>query len=236
MDSVTSGSVGKLFIAGASRGLGHAIAKDFLERGWDVIGTFVEVERTMLHDLADEFPGRLRIEHMDVCDPGEIGAVRAKLADETIDFLFINAGVQNAPSETPKDVAASEFLRVMLTNALGPMRVIEALEDLVAPAGTIGVMSSGQGSVSGNETGGLEIYRSSKASLNMFMRSYAARHAKDRRSLLVMAPGWVRTQMTGPEAPLSIEESIPKLVGVILENSHTPGLKYLDYRGRKVSW
>jgi NAD(P)-dependent dehydrogenase (short-subunit alcohol dehydrogenase family) len=73
------------------------------------------------------------------------------------------------------------------------MRVVEMFGDLVSPTGTIGVMSSGLGSVADNEQGGWEIYRGSKAALNTFMRSYAARHRKDRRSLVIIAPGWVRT-------------------------------------------
>ena len=91
------------------------------------------------------------------------------------------------------------------------MRVIEALQDVVLPDGMIAVMSSGQGSVANNESGHFEVYRSSKAALNMFMRSFAARHADDSRTLLLMAPGWVRTEIGGPQARLSIEESIPNL-------------------------
>ena len=103
----------------------------------------------------------------------------------------------------------------MVTNALSPMRVIEALHDLVAPDGTIAVMSSGQGSIANNERGGFKIYRGTKAALNMFMRSYAARHHNDPRTLLLMAPGWVKTRLGGPNARLTIDESIPNLVNVI---------------------
>ena len=95
------------------------------------------------------------------------------------------------------------------------MRVVETFKDLVPPTGTIAIMSSGQGSVSNNETGGYEVYRASKAALNTLMRSFAARHRDDPRTLLLLAPGWVRTDMGGPMARLSIQDSIPNLVKVI---------------------
>ncbi len=97
-------------------------------------------------------------------------------------------------------------------------------------------MSSGQGSIANNETGLREVYRGSKAALNMFMRSFAARHAGAGRAMVLMAPGWVRTELGGPDGRLSIEESVPKLVDVLLSAAGTPGLRYVDYLGRTVPW
>ncbi len=104
------------------------------------------------------------------------------------------------------------------------------------PAGTIGVMSSGQGSLTNNTNGNHEVYRGSKAALNMFMRSFAARHAGDPRTLLLTAPGWVRTDMGGPDARLSIEESIPNLLDAMEAHQGRGGLHYVDYLGRTVPW
>jgi NAD(P)-dependent dehydrogenase (short-subunit alcohol dehydrogenase family) len=116
------------------------------------------------------------------------------------------------------------------------MRVVEALQDLVPPSGTIGVMSSGQGSVANNTVGMREVYRGSKAALNTFMRSFAARHADDPRAMVLMAPGWVRTDLGGPQARLTIEDSVPSLVKVLIGAQGHAGLQYLDYLGRTVPW
>ena len=115
------------------------------------------------------------------------------------------------------------------------MRVVETLGELVDPHGTIAVMSCGQGSVANNQRGGFEIYRASKSALNQLMRSYDARR-EDGRTLLLMAPGWVKTELGGPHARLTISESIPNLVTTVDAQRGLPGLRYLDYLGETVSW
>lgn len=226
-----------IFLVGASRGLGLAMAAEFLTRGWSVVGTVQGGGRTGLHDLAEAHPDRLGIEHLDVTRPDQIAALRERLGERRFDILFHNAGIANADAHQPAAKVSDEaFVRVMVTNALGPMRVIEGLQDLVSPDGLIGVMSSGQGSVGANERGGAEVYRASKAALNQLIRCYAARQAGTPRSLLLMAPGWIRTEMGGPDAPFSVEESIPKVVDVLLSHRGRPGLRYLDREGRDVPW
>lgn len=237
MNHLPTDSRRSIVLIGASRGLGHAMAAEFLKKGWNVLGTVRGTARTELHDLADAHPSRVEIESLDICAPDQLAALRDRLADRTFDMLFVNAGTANRdPSQTIGEVSTDEFIHVMTTNALGPMRVIEGLERNVTATGLIGVMSSGQGSIANNLSGQRELYRGSKAALNMFMRSFAARQAGAGRPLAVMAPGWIRTALGGADAPLSIEDSIPKLVDVLLAKQDRPGLEYLDYRGQTVPW
>lgn len=225
-----------VLLIGVSRGLGCAIAREYLDRGAHVVATVRGSRRTALHDLQQASGGRLEIEHVDINDPDQVGALRERLGARTFDLLFVNAGVTNRAQETAADVTTEEFTRLMITNALSPMRVIETLGGLVTADGTIAIMSSGQGSIANNERGGFEIYRASKSALNQLMRSYAARHRTGLRALLLLAPGWVKTELGGPNARLTVDESVPSLVGVIEAQRGRTGLRYLDYLGQTVAW
>ncbi|AOP50408.1 SDR family oxidoreductase [Streptomyces lydicus] len=228
-------SAGTALIVGASRALGLGLATEYARRGWDVIGTVRGDRRTGLHDLADASGGRVTVESLDMTEPAEIDALRERLAGRTLDLLFVNAGV--ARGDIPVgEVPTEMFVEVMVTNALSPMRVIESLRPLVAPAGTIGVMSSRQGSLALNTRGGQDVYRASKSALNQLMRSYAVRYADASHTLLLMCPGHVRTELGGPAAPLTIDQSIPGVADTIDRHAGEPGLKFLNYQDETVPW
>jgi NAD(P)-dependent dehydrogenase (short-subunit alcohol dehydrogenase family) len=217
-------TAGTILLIGASRGLGHAMAAEFLKKGWNVVGTVRGGRaRTMLHDLADEFEGRVEIETLDINEPDQLAALHSRLSGRVFDMLFVSPGTTTEDEHVHiGDVTTEEFTRVMITNALSPMRVIEALEHLVPAGGLIGAMSSGQGSITNNETGRREVYRGSKAALNMLMRSFAARQPDASRAMVLMAPGWVRTELGGPDARLSIEQSVPNLGRVLINRPANP--------------
>ena len=238
MSAATSpDTAGTILLIGASRGLGLAMAAEFLKRKWNVVGTVQSRDRTESHDLSDKHPGRIEIEFLDVTEPDQIMALHHRLSGRSFDILFHNAGIANAnPHASVAEVSTEEFVRVMVTNALSPMRVIEELQDLVPADGLIGIMSSGRGASATTKWEGMTVYRGSKAALNQFMRCYAARHTEERRALVLMAPGWIRTALGGPDAPFGVEEAIPQVVDVLLSQQGKPGLRYLDREGRTVPW
>jgi NAD(P)-dependent dehydrogenase (short-subunit alcohol dehydrogenase family) len=225
-----------ILIVGASRGLGQAMAAEFARRGWRVVGT-VRGADTPLHALAAERPDAIEAETLDLTDRDQTQALAERLADRRFDIVFVNAGVANrSPGDTMAQVSEDEFAQVMLTNVLGAMRAVELLGPLARPGGVVGVMSSGQGSIANNANGVNDVYRASKAALNQAMASYAGRHADDGRAMILMAPGWIRTDLGGERAPVGVEEAMPQIADVLIAQQDAPGLRYLDRQGKPVPW
>lgn len=230
-----------ILIVGASRGLGLAMAGEFAGRGWGVTGT-VRGAGTPLHALAADRSeavesGAIEIETLDMTDHDQTRALAARLAGRAFDIVFVNAGIANRSTrDTMADVADDEFDQVMRTNVLGAMRAVEAFGPLVRPGGVVGVMSSGQGSVANNTNGVNDVYRASKAALNQAMASYAGRHAGDGRAMILMAPGWIRTELGGAGAPVGVEEAMPEIVDVLIAQQDAPGLRFIDRQGKAVPW
>jgi NAD(P)-dependent dehydrogenase (short-subunit alcohol dehydrogenase family) len=229
-------SESSILIVGASRGLGNAMAAEFAGRGWRVLGT-VRGAGTPLHSLAAERPDAVEIETFDMTDHAQTRALRDRLTGRLFDVVFVNAGIANrTPKDTMAEVSTDEFVEVMLTNVLGVMRAVEELGILARPGGVIGVMSSGQGSITNNANGTNDVYRASKAALNQAMASYAGRHTDAGRAMVLMAPGWIRTEMGGANAPFGVEEAMPQIVDILIAQRGVSGLRYLDRYGQTVPW
>jgi NAD(P)-dependent dehydrogenase (short-subunit alcohol dehydrogenase family) len=223
-------------IVGASRGLGYAMAAEFAGRGWRVLGT-VRAAGTPLHRLAAEHPGLIEVDTLDMTDHDQMLTVRDRLSGRAFDIVFINGGVVNrAPGDTMAGVSTDEFVHVMVTNVLGVMRAVEAFGGLARVGGVVGVMSSGQGSIANNTNGVNDVYRASKAALNQAMSSYAGRHADDGRAMVLMAPGWIRTEMGGSNAPFGVDEAMPQIVDGLIAQQGCAGLRYIDRNGLTVPW
>lgn len=223
-----------VLVLGASRGLGLALAEEWCKRGAHVIAT----ERTpspLLATVAERYDALIEIETADIDDNASVNALAERLAGREIDVIVVNAGIALAKTSTPAQADEEDFLAMMRTNALGPVRALEILEGLVPEDGVLAVMSSELGSI-GPNNGFWTLYSSSKAALNMLMKGFAGRRAKDPRAMLLLAPGWVRTDMGGEQALYSIEESIPLVVDVVNASHGQPGLRFVDRFGAVLPW
>ncbi len=224
----------KALIIGASRGLGLGLTRQFLARDWQIVATR-RGAAPGLEEAARAHPKALRLEQVDIDHPAQISALVGRLAGETFDLLFVNAGVSSPPEVPLAKVADAEISRVLFTNAINPVRTAEALSGLVGPGGTIGFMTSVLGSIA-QCNGGYELYRVSKTALNMAVMCFGAQAAHKGRTILLLHPGWVRTDMGGPQAPLDIETSTKGLAETITRHHGKGGIAYLDYQGETIPW
>lgn len=221
-------------ILGASRGLGLALAEEYCARGYHVIATS-RSDSPPLVDLKSRYPELLTLERVDITDLASVRALHGRLAATRLNTLFINAGVCKANELTTLQVDERDFVEMLLTNALSPMRAVEVLHANVERDGVVAVMSSELGSIADNR-GVWELYSASKAALNMLMKAFYLRHQKDSLAYLLVAPGWVRTEMGGPGALLEISESIPLVVETVEGHAGKPGLRFTDRHGLTLPW
>ncbi|CAO4166626.1 NAD(P)-dependent dehydrogenase (Short-subunit alcohol dehydrogenase family) [Methylorubrum aminovorans] len=225
----------RALIVGASRGLGLGLVARFLARGWDVTAT-VRRPSQALADLSMDAP--LRIEAgVDIDDDGAVADLRTRLTEvPDFDLVFVVAGIATQAG-TPASLLSREVVgAVFQTNAVSPIRFAEAFHRRVAPGGLIVLMTSKLGSVSLNRGGGWSSYRASKAALNTLARSFAGQHKGADWGVVLMHPGWVRTDLGGRRATLDVETSARGMVGVLEAHLGQRGCVYLDHAGEKVPW
>jgi NAD(P)-dependent dehydrogenase (short-subunit alcohol dehydrogenase family) len=225
-------------VVGASRGLGLGLAAELQRRGWNVVGTVRdEAGEGRLQKLAGKPDGEIRVEHLDINDDAQIAALRRRLDGMQFDLVFVNAGIAPKGRSDAASASREEAAAVFMTNAVAPIRVARAFLDRVRNGpGIIAFMSSGLGSVANKTDGYSELYSASKAALNSLSRSLAASLGGRRVTVLAVAPGWVRTDMGGRNASLSVEESVRGIVDMLERRAGTFRHGFVDYRGREVAW
>ena len=209
-----------VLIVGASRGIGLGLVKEFQNRGWEVTGT----ERSpsdALHALEN-----VKIDTIDVTDPSTFAV------DGEFDAVIVNAGITGASHQSSEQATADEVAQVMMTNAFGPAHLGKKLLPQIKQGGSLSFMSSLMGSIE-DSSGGYELYRTSKTAQNMLAKGIAEQDAKARDiTVLSLHPGWVQTDMGGPNAKITVEESAKGLADVV-ENARG-GYAYVDYTGKAL--
>jgi NAD(P)-dependent dehydrogenase (short-subunit alcohol dehydrogenase family) len=225
-------------IVGASRGLGLGLAAELQSRGWNVVATVRdEAGERRLQKLVSKPGGELRFEQLDINNDAQIAALRRRLDGTVFDLVFVNAGIAPQGRGDAARASRDEAAAIFMTNAVAPMRVARAFLDRVRTGpGIIAFMSSGLGSVANKTDSYSELYSASKAALNSLSRSLAASLGGRQITVLAVAPGWVRTDMGGRGAPLSVEDSVRGIVDLLESRAGTGRDGFVDYRGREVEW
>lgn len=216
-------------IIGASRGIGLGLVEEFVRRGWDVVAT----QRSASPALAAT---GAHIATVDIDDSDTVSALAASLAGRRFDHVLINAGISGNRADTASNVSREAMAQLFWTNAIAPVRAGRILLPLVADGGSIGFMTSILGSVAGRQSGWAELYSASKAALNSLTRGFAVADVGSRPvAVLNLHPGWVKTDMGGPDADIDVATSVKGLVDVI-SAARPPGQRYIDYSGTSIPW
>jgi NAD(P)-dependent dehydrogenase (short-subunit alcohol dehydrogenase family) len=226
-------------VVGASRGLGLGLVRELAGRGWSVIATVRDPGgATELRTLADQSAGRVRIEALEINDEAGVDRLAGSLSGETLDLLFVNAGISGPQNVDALRAPQDEIAHLFLTNSVAPIRLAWTLKDRVREgSGVIAFMSSGLGSVGGAQMrGGLMLYKASKAALNSLVRSFTLELEDRKLTVLALSPGWVRTDMGGAGAPLSVEQSVKGVIDVVEAKAGTGDHGFYGQQGQAIPW
>lgn len=217
-----------VFITGANRGIGLAFMRSYAADGWRVIAACRQPEKAR---VLQEVKGDILITALEVTDEKRLAALARELEDEAIDVLINNAGVIGEDD-------TEGWLRTLHVNAIAPLRVAQALLPLLDRGNRkiIASITSGMGSIGDNTSGGSYAYRTSKAALNTAMKSLSVDLAGRGFSVVVLNPGWVKTDMGGSGARLTPEDSVAGMRRIIDTAGPAQTGKFFNYDGREYPW
>lgn len=230
--SESDDGAGVVLITGANRGLGLEFAKQYSEDGWTVIGTARTPGRAVALNALD-----VEVMQLDVTDAESVARLASDLDGRAIDMLINNAGIfprYNTLAETEFESVAM----ILDVNVIGPMRVTQALLPNLTAGGQKKIVNitSGLGSIENNGFGRFYGYRESKSAINMFSKTLAVELADQGFTVIAQHPGWVQTDMGGPEATLTPEESITGMRAVIDNVTSEDSGTYWGVEGEQVPW
>ena len=227
------------FITGCNRGLGLEFVRQLLARGQRVIATCRDIATsTDLTALTLKHSGQLSLVEMDVSDEASMREAVALLNDEAIDVFINNAGMYGPRDANFGNVDGPAMAEVLFTNAVAPVLLTQLLIDNVRKGSgkKLVYVSSKMGSIADNGRGGSYIYRSSKTALNSVVKSLALDLAPEGIATATLHPGWVRTDMGGPNGLIDAPESVSGMLNVIDGLSVANTGQFFSYDGSTIAW
>lgn len=226
----------KILITGANRGLGLELVKQYLEQGAEVFAASRQNNPDTLTTLASHNP-KLHVVQLDVSDPASYEQLIERLNTQQLDILINNAGIIGQRTHDITSLEATDIQKVIYTNAIAPVMLSKVLLPVLKQGSDklIINITSRMGSIQDNTSGGHYAYRASKAALNAMMKSMQLDLNDQGFRVLLLHPGWVRTDMGGQEASLSAEESVAGMIKIITQAKKLPGLFY-RFDGGELPW
>lgn len=234
-------------ITGTTRGIGLELAKQYAEAGWEVLACSRRPEAAPLQALNDIYPN-LSIVELDVCNLQQIQQLANHLHNKPIDLLINSAGIFGKKEEDEDSDQAFETVNpetmqnVFMTNAIAPLMVARSLLNnlIESQLKTVVTITSRAGSIGDNLSGGMYAYRASKAAVNMVMKGFAVDLHAQQIKVLLLHPGWVKTDMGGPDALIDAETSVKGMRQVIDRKIKEPITNtqnlFFNYQGEELPW
>ncbi len=227
-----------ILVTGSNRGIGLELVKQYADAGWRVYACCRKPElASELNQLSDN-NAQISVHALDVSDTSQINVLEKELKGKAIDILLNNAGIYGPNDARFGNTNEQQWLECIRINTIAPMKVMEAFVENVAASQRklIATMSSKMGSMADNGSGGSYIYRSSKAAVNAVMKSASIDLKPRGIKVAILHPGWVKTDMGGPDAEITSEECVnnlrKNLDNVTLDNSGT----FFEIDGSVIPW
>ena len=228
-----------MLITGANRGIGLEFVRQYAEAGWRVYACCRNPQNAdALHRLKEKYSGLISIHPLDVSNFDQINQLAEALSGTAIDVLINNAGIYRHDRSISGGVDEASWIESFRVNSIAPLKMAEAFTDNLAKSTYKKIINitSKMGSIDDNTSGGYYAYRSSKAALNMVTRSLALDLAPHGISAIVLHPGWVKTDMGGPSALISVEQSVAGMRQVIEKLTPAGSGRFYAYDGQEILW
>jgi NAD(P)-dependent dehydrogenase (short-subunit alcohol dehydrogenase family) len=218
-------------VTGANRGIGLEFVHQLTKAGWEVYA--------LCRQSSEELEGLQpkKIFTADVRHEQEIKDVFASI-DESLDLLINNAGVSDGRWSRFDDVEWDVALKVLQVNAISPMMVTQAaLPHLrLATNPCVAMVTSLMGSIRDCQSGKSYAYRASKTALNMFTAAARNELRNDGIRTILLHPGWVKTDMGGPNAPVLVQDSVAGMLEQIQALEMEDSGQFVEYTGQLLPW
>lgn len=226
-----------VMITGASRGIGLEFVRQYAAEGWRVYACCRTPDKADgLQELAKDSGGKVTVHALDVDDDASVQAAASDIGAAKIDVLINNAGVNPARDKGLGDIDYAAWMDTFQTNVLGPMRVAEHFIDKLDGEKKLITVSSRMGSIGENTAPDAIVYRSSKAAVNMAMKGVA--NGVEGKGIAVVSfhPGWVKTDMGGPNAAVEVPDSVAGMRKVIAELTAADNGTFRNFDGGAIGW
>lgn len=227
-----------ILITGSNRGIGLELTHQYARAGWRVLASCRTPDSAVqLQQLQHQF-SNISLHSLDIGNPKQITALAQELRNQPIDILMNNAGIYGPTDVRFGHTDEERWLECFRINSIAPLKVMEAFVEHVSASQrkTIACLSSKMGSMGDNGSGGGYIYRSSKAALNAALKSASIDLAPRNIKVAILHPGWVRTDMGGPNAEITVEQCAARLRNTLDTIDLNSSGQFIDIDGSLIPW